>query len=203
MSIFSEDDRPLPLSSASSNDSTTSVDPNSPSYSKSRSFESSGNTSPSSVKDHMSIPDPASRSSNSVTESADRPGFRAAEAYVRPSPIVTHGNLVSYGFDLRKCTFHISVSAPSPTKEDAPTEIFLPEFHFPKENMHVEVSGGKWVLSIDEADGGSQQRLKWWHAEGEQSMMVRGVRNRQGTSINMDEEEAYFEQCRQWLCTVM
>ena len=140
----------------------------------------------------------------SVNQAGNRPGFRAAEAYVRPSPIATHGSLVSYGFDLRNCTFTMSLSALSPTKEDAPTEIFLPEYHFPDDAFEVELSGGKWSTISEGEDEDRLRRLRWWHAEGGQTITVKGVRRRQGVLMGPDaEDESYIEQCRQWLCTIM
>ncbi|CAK7201859.1 hypothetical protein SEUCBS139899_004574 [Sporothrix eucalyptigena] len=37
------------------------------------------------------------------------PGLRAAEAYVRPSPIATSGEIVQYGFDLRQAEFNLKI----------------------------------------------------------------------------------------------
>src|ERR1700733_6707726 len=42
------------------------------------------------------------------------PGFRAAEAYVRPSPITAVGTILSYGFDLRNCIFTLRLRADEP-----------------------------------------------------------------------------------------
>lgn len=123
---------------------------------------------------------------------------------MRPSPIATVGNVTSSGFDLRNATFTFSLDCKKPATEDVPTEIFLPEFHFPRDNTAVEVSSGKWTISVDDVDGGSLiQRLRWYHGAGEQSMKVKGVLRRQGMALGKEEEEGYLEQCRQSGCSVM
>jgi len=133
----------------------------------------------------------------------DHPGFRAGEAFVRPTPIATHGDIITHGFDLKSCTFTLSLHAPTSTAEDAPTEIFLPEFHFPENHVQIEVSGGQWSITTDEAYGGRQQKLRWWHAEGEQKLTAKGVKRRQGMVVDSQAEESYLEQCRQRACTMM
>ena len=142
--------------------------------------------SPSNLKASLSTPSISSvpPTSASKEDLANTPGYRAAEAYVRPSPIATAGKVKSYGFDLRNCLFTFALSAPESTKESAPTEIFLPEFHFPSDNLTVEVSGGKWTVGVDDADGGMIQRLRWWHGSGEQTMRVKGVMRRQGMAMH-------------------
>lgn len=123
---------------------------------------------------------------------------------MRPSPIATVGNVLSYGFDLRNCTFTLALDCENAATEDVPTEVFLPQFHFPRGNVNVEVSSGKWTISVDDEDGGMIQRLRWQHAEGKQSLTVKGVKRRQGTSLAEEEETpGYLEQCRQSGCAVM
>lgn len=151
----------------------------------------------------MSTPSIVSQRSTTPAELANNPGFRAAEAYVRPSPLATVGNVTSYAFDLRNCTFTLTLKAKSAATEQAPTEVFLPEFHFPRDNVSVEVSGGKWTISVDDADGAVIQKLRWWHGEGNNNMTVRGVKRRQGISLGKDEEDGYLEQCQQSRCDVM
>lgn len=200
LSIFSVDDNTLPLSPHSTNVSTTSVDRTSPSYSDGR-LSGSPNVSPATLKKTLSVDQMSANRSPSVD--GDNPGFRAAESYVRPTPIATHGDVLSFGFDLRSCTFTLSLNAPSSTEDNTPTEIFLPEFHFPATDTTVEVTGGKWSISIDSADGGLQQRLRWWHAAGEQKLTAKGVRRRQGMALGKEEDDGYLEQCRQKACAVM
>ncbi|KAF2085422.1 glycoside hydrolase family 5 protein [Saccharata proteae CBS 121410] len=203
LSIYSHDDKLLPSSPSGRSASRTSLDPGSPSYSRSQSSETLS-VDPSNLKTTLSPEQMTSSGSQVPSENPDKPGFRAAEAYVRPTPIVTHGDIATYGFDLRNCTFSLSLTAPSPTTEDAPTEIFLPDFHFPQSQTEVEASGGKWTISVDDAENGLIQKLRWWHAEGEQSITVRGVKRRQGMVIG-EGDEGYIEQCSQQSskCAVM
>jgi hypothetical protein len=217
LSIFSLDDTPLPLhASRDVHDpyqdaspqtklygSTASLDRASPSFSQSRSSEAIIQVVPSNLKESTSTPSISPSHTGTPAEIGTKPGFRAAEAYVRPSPIVTHGEVVSHGFDLRNATFDFALECESPTPEDAPTEIFLPEFHFPREGTDVSVSGGKWIISTDDADGVDVQKLRWWHGEGEQSMTVKGVKRRQGVAIGSEEEEGYLEQCQNGTCGIM
>lgn len=139
------------------------------------------------------------RKSDTPAESGGVSGYRAAEAYVRPSPIATVGNVTSYGFDLRNAVFTLSLTSRSAATEEVPTEVFLPEYHFPRDNVGVEVSSGKWTISVDEIEGGTMQRLRWMHGAGEQSLKVKGVQRRSGMALGNDEDDGYLEQCRQSL----
>lgn len=145
-------------------------------------------------------------------------GYRAAEAFIRPSPIFTSGNLTSYGFDLRRVTFTCALECDSPTTEEGPTEIFLPAFHFPRDHTEVQVSGGKWTLSFEGVDDGVNdvekdamiQKLRWWHGEGSQHITVKGVARPPGSTSSSpsalsgaDEENGYYEQCQSAKCVVM
>src|SRR5204863_8337932 len=118
---------------------------------------------PLNLKSSLSTPSISSQPSTTPAELSNNPGFRAAEAFIRPSPIATMGNIVSYGFDFRNCLFNLQLTTNSPCSEDQVTEIFLPEYHFPSDRTTVEVSGGKWSISFDEDDGGLIQKLWWWH----------------------------------------
>jgi len=144
--------------------------------------------------------------------------MRAAEAFIRPSPITTAGDILKYGFDLRSCTFTFSLTATAATKEDGPTEIFLPDYHFPPEETTIEVSGGRWRIDAVavQVDGeqqqqasGSMQVLRWWHGEGEQSMTVKGVKRKAGAASGQDRDGefgyGYFESMRTLAanCSVM
>jgi hypothetical protein len=133
-------------------------------------------------------------------ELTSNPGYRAAEAYIRPSPIGTVGKLLQSGFDLRNCTFTFKLVAEKPTAENKPTEIFLPECHFPKDKCTVEVSGGKWSIGHFDEDCGLAQKLKWWHAEGEQMIKVTGMKmNLQSNPAGGagEEELGYLDQCQE------
>lgn len=217
LSIYSVDDRPLP-NALQRTKSTTSLDTDSPSFS--RASMSDGNAvRPANLKatlssETMSTSAPSLRkaalANTTTTTTGDQrpinvPGYRAAEAYTRPVPTAVHGNIISYGFDLLRCTFTLKLSAPSPTAENAPTSVFLPEWHFPAGGnaTAVEVSGGKWEISVGEDEC---QRLKWWHAEGEQTLTVKGVVRKSGKAeagASYEEEAGYLEQCRKESCEVM
>ncbi|KAF2148855.1 glycoside hydrolase family 5 protein [Myriangium duriaei CBS 260.36] len=198
LSLYSVDDKTLPLNQSPS---TTSIDPSSPSYSESRSSED-GSISKKNLQKTLSV-DEMSVSNSSSAAANEVPTFRAAEAYVRPSPIYTHGQLVSHVFDLRQCAFTMVLNTASATDQAAPTEIYLPQFHFPQQESEIEVSGGKWEISSDVVHGTPVQRLRWWHAEGEQKLTVKGIKRRQGRVIGPDEaEDSYLEQCRR-NCSVM
>ncbi|KAF2122034.1 glycosyl hydrolase-like protein [Lophiotrema nucula] len=198
LSIFSLDDTPLSNASFSRNDSRASLDTNSPSFSQAQASETL-KVSPANLRKTLSGENMSAKS----VRINDVRGLRAAEAFVRPTPVATHGDISSYGFDLRYATFKLALSAPSSTKEEAPTTIFLPEFHFPSGQTNVEVSGGKWTISTEESDGTYQQILRWWHAEGDQSMTVKGVVHKQGTALGTEEDEGYLAQCQKNACTVM
>ena len=124
---------------------------------------------------------------------------------MRPSPIATIGNVASSGFDLRNAVFTFSLECKIAAPEEVPTEIFLPEFHFPRDNTSVEVTSGKWTISVDDMDEGLIQKLRWYHGAGVQSMTVKGVQRRQGMALGKEEEEGYLEQCRQKTstCSIM
>lgn len=120
---------------------------------------------------------------------------------MRPSPIATVGRILSQGFDLRNSVFTLRLRALKEGSEQAPTEIFLPEFHFPKDKCDVEVSSGKWTITDDE--DGMIQKLRWWHVEGEHTIRVTGV---PGISrLGKDDEEGYLDQCQNTTtkCSVM
>ena len=207
LSIYCAEDRPLPPSKyGAGNTSKVSLDPSSPSYSESRS-ESDAPVTPSSIHKTLAVREMSPSSSNPALN-AEAPGFRAAEAYVRPHPTYTHGSILTHGFDLRNCTFTLTLSASEPTAQDHPTEIFLPDFHFPQSQTTVEVTGGKWEIRIDETagvEGAAQQVLRWWHGAGEQKIVCKGIKRKRGTlEVQEGEEgimEAYWQMGRN--CAVM
>jgi hypothetical protein len=166
-------------------------------------FSDQSTINPGNLKDKLKTPSISSQATDKPPELTNAPGFRAAEAYVRPSPIATVGSIINYGFDLRNCIFNFKIQAHESTSEEKPTEIFLPEFHFPKDKCKVEVSSGKWTISIDDTDGGMIQRLRWWHVEGEHTIKVTGVMRRQNMALGKEEEEGYLDQCQQSKCSVM
>jgi Glycoside hydrolase family 5 C-terminal domain len=99
---------------------------------------------------------------------------------------------LKYGFDLRNCTFTLTLEADSPTQEDAPTEIFLPDYHFPQDKTGVEVTGGKWRIDIEEVDGEGMQVMRWWHGEGEQNITVKGLKRKLGVISDESEDEVGY-----------
>jgi hypothetical protein len=133
--------------------------------------------------------------SSSVVSEADptlsKRGYRAAQAFVRPWPLAVAGTVESFGFDLRACTFTLKLEAASATPEEAPTVVHLPEWHFPAGSTHVEASGGRWEVCEERG----MRKMKWWHAAGEQSVVVRGMVRTQGFLV--EGEPGYLEQCNQ------
>ncbi|KAE9981981.1 hypothetical protein BLS_006733 [Venturia inaequalis] len=204
LSIHSKDDHPLPKLNRLTAQSNANLNTDSPSYSRAASSEVSRVT-PATLKQTMS-------SETMNTEAMQKPsddsepdpevaGYRAAEAYVRPAPMFVAGNIVNYGFDLRSCTFTLNLSALAPTAEKAPTELHLPEWHFPSGSTEVVVSGGKWAITMEE----HVQMLKWWHAEGEQSITIKGKVRKSGMPVGAaEQEDGYLGQYWQNLtCNVM
>jgi hypothetical protein len=95
--------------------------------------------------------------------------------------------------------FTFTLDAEAPTKDDAPTEIFLPDYHFPPANTDVQVSGGKWRIDADSVDGETMQMLRWWHGVGEQKITVKGAKRKTQDALEHDDDIGYLEQCRQIL----
>lgn len=140
---------------------------------------------------------PSSAAASAASASA---GYRAAEAFIRPYPIATHGSVTSNMFDLKNSIYTYTLSSPTSTPEDYPTEVFLPNFHFPTQQTHVEVSGGKWTIGLRETEGiegAEQQVLRWWHGEGEQKLVVKGVKRQRGAGqvgAEHDDNDGYLKQ---------
>jgi hypothetical protein len=131
-------------------------------------------------------------------------GYRAAEAYLRPSPTYVSGKLDSHVFDLKNCVFTLSLTAKGATTATAPTEIYLPDFHFPESNIVVTVSGGKWDIDVQDIQGAKLQRLRWWHAEGEQDIKIEGLKRKPGEFGNPGGQDVgYLEQCQKGECVMM
>lgn len=96
------------------------------------------------------------------------------------------------------------LTAKSVTSTDAPTEIYLPDFHFPEANTVVAVSGGKWELDYLEIQSIKIQRLRWWHAEGEQDIKIEGIKRQPGEFANPSGDDVtYLEQCQRGQCMIM
>jgi hypothetical protein len=204
LSIFSLDDQPLSISPATPvrpNGSTAFLVPKALSNEDRENSDESA-VNPGNPKAQLSTASISSRVTE-VFDLTDAAGFRATEAFVRPSPISTVDEILSYGFDLRNCTFTLRLCAHEAGSDERVTEISLPEFHFPKDKCEVEATSGKWSISTDGVDGVLTQRLRWWHLEGEQTIKVTGVRRRQAAILGEDEEESYLDQCQQNSCRVM
>ena len=122
---------------------------------------------------------------------------------MRPSPIASVGKVSSYGFDLRNATFTFALDCTVAATEDVPTEIFLPEFHFPRDRTSVEVSSGKWTISADAADEIKIQNLRCHQIKKKKNMTVKGVQRRLGMALGKEEEEGYYEKCKQSKCSLM
>jgi Glycoside hydrolase family 5 C-terminal domain len=199
LSIYSIDDAPLPQGEGSLSASTQSLDPDLPSFSKSQASETVRET-PTTLKHTLTA---EAMTSSSVLAESDpalsKRGYRAAQAFVRPWPLAVAGIVESFGFDLRACTFTLRLEATDPTPEEAPTEVHLPQWHFPAGSTHVEASGGRWVVVTED----ELQKLRWWHAAGEQSLKVQGMVRTQG--FLAEGEPGYVEQCNQtWTnCSLM
>lgn len=210
LSIFSIDDHHLPETPAdipisplpeSTNASTVSID-------KQPRLSTSSQVTPKNLKSalrphHFTT----KQKSPSPPELSTNPGLRAAEAYVRPSPLHTVGSVVKYGFDLRNCVFTLTLDAPVAATEDIPTLVYLPEYHFPANRLTIEVTSGTWKLMTGEGDETPKNMLKWLHKEGEQKMTVKGVKRKTGVMSQDQEEEdsGYFAAMRQLAqsCVVM
>ncbi|KAL8404527.1 hypothetical protein RB594_009397 [Gaeumannomyces avenae] len=199
LSIYSLDDKqlpvsPLPPSLEMAQQSTTSLAKINTSASGQQQgqdslIEDGSTVTPTNLRRALTTPSISSANPQGATspELANAPGYRAAEAFVRPSPVAVAGSIASYVFDLRRCEFKLDVRASKlpPSSSDGddggnsggspPTVVFLPDYHFPKDACTIEVSSGKWEISTDDSEGALVQRLRWWHAEGEQSLKVTGV----------------------------
>jgi len=159
-------------------------------------LEDDNSVTPSNLKRTLTTPSISSETPSRQPELTSNPGYRAAEAYIRPAPITTAGTIKNYSFDLRRCQFSMVVQASKAPDTDSPTVVFLPEHHFPKDECLIETSSGKWEISSDEEDTVLLQRLKWWHGDGEQTLRVTGVVKKvNGDGIAATEDTGYYEQC--------
>lgn len=153
---------------------------------------------PENLKRTITNPSISSEPSSLKPELTNAPGYRAAEAYVRPAPIYTNGYIADYVFDLKKCEFTLNLEATKLPSDDLPTVVFLPEYHFPVEQCTVVVSGGKWEISTDDEERALVQKLRWWHSDGPQSLKVTGLVRPRSALAGSAEEAGYLEQCQQY-----
>jgi hypothetical protein len=163
----------------------------------SKNADEDGTVTPTNLKRTLTNPSISSAPVPSSPDLTNAPGLRAAEAFVRPAPVTVSGTSKHYTFDLQKCEFSLTVEADKPTAAGEPTVIFLPEYHFPKDSCVVEVSSGKWELRSDEDEIVLLQRLRWWHAEGEQTIKITGLARRHNVVDGAGDEAGYYDQCNQ------
>lgn len=185
LSIFSTDDQPLPMTSASLSGGSSSA---------SLDTDASSLASRDPKKEQL-------RLLNRVDD-PEAGHFRAAQAYIRPTPVATHGDLQSHLFDLRANKFMMEVTAQTPASDDAPSEIFLPTFHFERGQFDVQTSGGRWDLDVDDTEGTLTQRLRWWNPAGNHSLTVKASSRRTGLSLGKAEDEGWIDLCMD-KCQVM
>lgn len=195
LSIYSRDDLELPSAAG-----IRSAGPHSPGYSESHSSGDEPEVGPRNLKGVLTSP---SISSGHSQTSPEPKGYRAAEAYLRPSPVYVNGDLTSHLFDLKSCTFTMTLMSKKPTASDAPTEVYLPAFHFPEKESAITATGGKWETDTYEIQTAKLQRLRWWHADGEQSIKIEGVKRKPGNTSDRASEGTYLEQCQAGQCLMM
>ena len=212
LSIFSLDDKPLPLHPNPNSEvpgpqsrdmSTVSVDRTSPAFSQSRSTDQSP-VLPEKLKNTLSTP---SISIAEVQHSCrdwkharlpSRRGLRSPQPYrhCRQCDI----------FRLRSAKRHIHILARNariPLPRKCRQRYFCRSFISHATRLLLKSASGKWTISVDDMDGGLIQRLRWYHGAGKQNMTVKGVQRRQGMALGKEEEEGYLEQCRQSKCNTM
>ncbi|KAJ1325960.1 glycoside hydrolase family 5 C-terminal domain-containing protein [Microdochium nivale] len=196
LSIFSEDDQTLPETAlpqetdAQTSDGLLGVD------TARKSGNSETSVTPANLKRTLTNPSISSERSSPNPELTNAPGYRAADAYVRPAPIYINGTIIDYVFDLRNCQFTLNVEGTKMLSDETPTVVFLPEWHFPKEQCTVEVSGGKWEISTDDEERALVQKLRWWHSDGKQTLRIKGLVRPRSTLAGTSEEAGYLEQCQ-------
>lgn len=215
LSIFSLDDSPLPVSPIPRGADLSTTDLTRPTTTSSTTGKDvEGDIiNPANLKRTLATPSISSEVPEGGNNRAldTTTGLRAAEAYVRPAPIAVAGTITHYTFSLRTCEFTLQLQAPASndaqsTTDGTPTVIFLPEFHFPKDTCHVEVSSGKWEISEDEDETVLVQKLRWWHGAGEQSLKITGRVRRHNFVEGVNSEAGYYEAFNQALglnCSVM
>ncbi|KAL2151378.1 hypothetical protein VTH82DRAFT_6476 [Thermothelomyces myriococcoides] len=205
LSIVSVDDKLLPLSARPRTPSVQDSTANLRTPAPKKELEDDESVTPANLRSSITNPSISSEAASRQPELTASPGYRAAEAYVRPAPVATAGTITEYGFDLRRCVFTLTIQAPRVADPEAPTVVFLPEYHFPKDECSVEVSSGKWEISSDEEESVLIQRLRWWHGDGQQTLKISGVIKKHNIGEGA-EDPGYYEQFNQgaWSnCTAM
>ncbi|RHZ51920.1 sterylglucosidase 1 [Aspergillus thermomutatus] len=200
LSIYSLDDLELPSGKLLAFENEFQCDPQSPAYSESQRNTEGYRVGPRDLKQALQSPSISSEISQS---SQDKLGFRAAEAWIRPSPIITNGQILQYGFDLKNCVFSMRLLGERKGLGQAATEIYLPDFHFPDTHTVVSVSSGEWTIDYVEIKSVRFQRLRWWYREGDHNIKIQGVKRKPGDSAVSGEELSYLEQCQKGGCSMM
>ncbi|KAK9243511.1 glycoside hydrolase superfamily [Lipomyces tetrasporus] len=117
----------------------------------------------------------------------DTIGSRAVEAFCRPFPLVTVGVPQEYGFDINNAVFTMEIYAEEEVASKlVPSEIHVPDFHYPNGDLQVEVSSGRWELDRP------NQILRWWHDGGKQTIQIIGIR---GGQRMKKESNPYIDFC--------
>jgi hypothetical protein len=116
-------------------------------------------------------------------------GSRALEAFVRPSPIVVAGTPRSYGFNMKSCTFSMTmVPFEADPPEDAPTEIFIPDYFFQDCEPEITVSSGRCEMNR------RGQVLRWWHSgDGVQNIKVWSAYTQEGVVGTVEGDEGWYD----------
>ncbi|KAI0127639.1 glycoside hydrolase family 5 protein [Xylariales sp. AK1849] len=199
LSIYSLDDQTLPVPSIprtpDPNGSSTSLLKMATTNNRSE-VDDETSVNPRNLKRTLTNPSISSEPPSPNPEITNTPGYRAAEAFVRPAPIAVNGSMLKYGFDLKNCEFHLEINGTTAPSDDKPTTVFLPDYHFPKEQCTVEVSGGKWEISTDDEDRTWIQKIRWWHGADKQTMRITGLIRPHNTLQGSAEEAGYLEQCQ-------
>lgn len=206
LSIVSVDDRPIPVSPLPKTPDKQSTASCSMTASSLRNDVGGENgVTPSNLRQTLTNPSISSEAGPGQSALTATAGYRAAEAFVRPAPVATAGIITHYTFDLRHCEFSLTLRADEKTSRDAPTVVFLPDYHFPPGSCGVEHSSGQFEISSDEEETALIQRLRWWHDAGEQTLKVKGLVRRQYLETLGGDDEGYLEQYTKMLanCVVM
>lgn len=70
-------------------------------------------------------------------------GTRAADAIIRPYPVLINGIVKEAVFDLKGRNFVLTINTNTSVKKTASSVIYVPSHHFPKNDMQISVSTGR------------------------------------------------------------
>lgn len=91
-------------------------------------------------------------------------GGRALPAVIRPYPVATAGTPLRLSFDMQRCIFTYEFSHDPAVQ--APTEIFVPHYHYPN-GYDIWTTDGEFEVNMDE------QILYYWHSTARQIHRIR------------------------------